>query len=329
MIFSLNWLRIKQYASHCECFFPCWQKCVESFPHLRKSYDIGRIEDCPCSHDLDLQLQSLQVLHLPRRMFGDCHLNLQKQTGWHPQIETLLGTHPFISHTTCHVSRHPWYQSIIAGEALCEWWKPHGRTAQPNHCSPRLSLHPNGFLRVAGSALWCVSVMCDPRRSYMTAHQKIADFQFPIKFYIYMHLVKETLLRPFWENDGQPLSKSFQKLPSSQRVPQDSYVDLGGIGGKSSCMEFANHCQAVLRPPTSRFGSFGSWYSYDVKKTLTYFFNSLCYDVQWLWCYLARSGQGVVSTMLISRLFSHRCLHRKRGHSVIFGMKEIDGDSSS
>ena len=144
-----------------------------------------------------------------------------------------------------------------------------------------------------------------PRRSYMTAHQKSQISNFQSSSTSTCTWWKRHFFVPSEKTMGQPLSKSFQKLPSSQRVPQDSYVDLGGIGGKSSCMEFANHCQAVLRPPTSRFGSFGSWYSYDVKKTLTYFFNSLCYDVQWLWCYLARSGtRGSINNADLSAIFT-------------------------
>lgn len=141
---------------------------------------LERLEDCPCSHDLDLQLQSLQVLHLPRRMFGGCYLNLQKQTGWHlPNWKTT-------GHTSFHITHYPscFASSMISvnhswGGFVCEWWKPHGKTAQPNHCSPRLSLHPNGLLRVAGSALWCDSVICDQDAATWQHTQKshISNFQ--------------------------------------------------------------------------------------------------------------------------------------------------------
>ena len=38
--------------------------------------------------------------------------------------------------------------------------------------------------------------------------------------------------------------------------------------------------------------------------------------------------KGSINNAHLSRLFSHQGLH-ERGHTVFFGMKEIDGDSSS
>lgn len=59
------------------------------------------------------------------------------------------------------------------------------------------------------------------------------------------------------------------------------------------------------------------------------FFNSLCYDVQWLWCIQQYLGQGVLSTMLISFGYFPIAVSMKEVTLCFFGKKEIDGDSSS
>ena len=165
--------------------FPVLTKMCRVFSIFGNPTILERLEDCPCSHDSCSPCRCY-IFH------GGCSATVtwtsKNKLGGISQIETLLGIHPFISHTTCHVSRHPWYQSIIAGEALCEWWKPHGKTAQPNHCSPRLSLHPNGLLRVAGSALWCDSVICDQDAATWLKWQHTKNRTFPISNQV-LHLL--------------------------------------------------------------------------------------------------------------------------------------------